>query len=143
MVTSASVARIRIARSVAHEVFYSARMAGRAEYRGLNYGEENSMNKLEEERRRLGSMSLEELTDWTASSAPNSENDQVARAEFFRRQTSALEETAQFTRRGAIGAIVSAAVLALIAFAAAVFFVFRRRRPRGQNRSRLQGPGRE
>jgi ethanolamine utilization microcompartment shell protein EutL len=110
------------------------------------------MNKPVEERRRLSTVSLEELTDWTASIAPNSENDQVARAEFLRRQTSALEDTAQFTRRGALAMLVSAAVLVVSVIAAAIFTFFIRRRggrnrarPQrgqgGQDRSRLQSPG--
>ena len=106
------------------------------------------MNKLVEERHRLESMSVDELADWAASTGPNSENDQLARAEFLRRQTTALEDTAQFTRRGALAMIISAVVLTVSAIVGGLFAYRRlRRRPNrpglqgGQNRSRLQSPG--
>jgi hypothetical protein len=113
----------------------------------LNYDEEDPMDKLVEERRRLSTVSLEELTDWTASQGPNSENGQVARAEFLRRQIIALEDTAQFTRRGALAMFITTGILAISAIGAA-YFVFRIRRrggrnrlgqEGGQNRPRLQG----
>jgi len=106
------------------------------------------MNNLVEARRRLETMSVDELADWAASIGPNSDENKLARAEFLRRQTAALEDTAEYTRRGALAMIVSAVVLTLSAIIGG-FFAYRRlrRRPNGsrqqggQNRSRLQSPG--
>jgi hypothetical protein len=67
---------------------------------------------LAQQRQALGKLSLDDLADWMAGITMNSQNDQLVRAEFLRRQTLAAEETAAFTRSNARYLLWSVIVLA-------------------------------
>jgi hypothetical protein len=82
------------------------------------------MNTLVNDRQRIGALSLDDLADHMASVGVGSQNDQVARAEFLRRQTlaageaaKAAEETAAYTRRNAHYILLSVVVLAVSSIA--------------------------
>jgi hypothetical protein len=71
------------------------------------------------ERQQLASMTLDDLANWMAQIGAGSPNDQVAKAEFLRRQTQAqidaakaAEDTAVFTRHNARYMLWSVIVLA-------------------------------
>lgn len=68
---------------------------------------------LAQQRQALGKLSLDDLADWMAGVSMNTPNDQLARAEFLRRQTLAAEDTADFTRQNARYMLFSVFVLAL------------------------------
>jgi hypothetical protein len=72
------------------------------------------------ERRDIADKSLDELADWKAVVNPGTANDQVANAEFMRRQfvlqqqsTTAAVDTASYTRRNAFYMLLSVAVLTI------------------------------
>jgi len=75
---------------------------------------------------------LDDLTDRMASVTPGSPNDQVARAEFLRRQTlaaidaaKAAKDTAKFTRDSARYMLWSVAVLALSSIATLIVTIWK------------------
>lgn len=54
------------------------------------------------ERKDLGVMSLDDLANWMATISAGSPNDQVAKAEFLRRQTQAQIDSAEATKITAV-----------------------------------------
>jgi hypothetical protein len=73
------------------------------------------------ERKALGAMTLDEVADWKAMVSRDSTSDQVADAEFLRRQTKAAEDTARFTRVSAICMAASVMVIAVTSTLSALF----------------------
>ena len=71
------------------------------------------MNQLINQRQNLGNMTLDQLADWTASIGVGSQNDQVAKAEFLRRQTVAAERSATATIDNARYMLYSVIAIAL------------------------------
>jgi cytochrome c-type biogenesis protein CcmH/NrfG len=55
--------------------------------------------------------SLDEVTQMMADCEPNSMNDQKARAEFLRRQTKAIQESAAATKRYTLYMLISVVLL--------------------------------
>jgi 2-phosphoglycerate kinase len=79
---------------------------------------------LAEQRQNLGKLSLDELADWMASVTMNSQNDQMVRAEFLRRQTLAAEDTAGYTKTNArymLWSVIALAASSLIALIITIF----------------------
>jgi len=83
------------------------------------------------ERRDFANKTLDELADWKASVSPGTANDQLADAEFTRRQTvlqqeatQAAIESAVYTKRNALYMLLSVIVLALSGiFSACITYV--------------------
>jgi uncharacterized membrane protein YebE (DUF533 family) len=71
------------------------------------------MNKLVETRQSLGQLTLDELADYMASTGVTSQNSNTAQAEFLRRQTSSIVETAMAARWNSRYMLASVVVLAL------------------------------
>lgn len=71
------------------------------------------MNKLVENRQSLGQLTLDELADYLASTGVSSQNSNTAQAEFLRRQTKAVMDTASATKWNSNYILVSVVVLAL------------------------------
>ena len=66
------------------------------------------MSHLAQTRQELGNRSLDALADWMAEITPGSNNDQVVRAEFLRRQTEYQREATQAAKEAAIATRKSA-----------------------------------
>jgi hypothetical protein len=73
------------------------------------------------DRKQLGQMTLDEVANFAGDVTAGSANDQVAKAEFLRRQTLAAEETASFTRRNARYMLLSVVVIAVSSTTSAIF----------------------
>jgi len=65
--------------------------------------------------------SLEQVAEIMASCQPNSMNDQKAKAEFYRRQTLAIQETATATKRYALYTFITVMLLLASVIVASVF----------------------
>lgn len=71
------------------------------------------MNRLVENRQTLGQLTLDELADYMASTGVSSQNSNTAEAEFLRRQTKAVMDTASATRWNSNYMLVSVVVLTI------------------------------
>jgi hypothetical protein len=79
---------------------------------------------LAQQRQALAKLSLDDLADWMAGITMNSQNDQLVRAEFQRRQTVAAEDTAVFTQQNARYMLWSVIVLALSSIATLIVTIY-------------------
>ncbi len=82
------------------------------------------MNKLVETRQSLGQLTIDELADYMASTGVSSQNANTAQAEFLRRQTNSIDDTARATRSHSRYILSSVAVLALSSMLAAGALVY-------------------
>ena len=64
---------------------------------------------------------LEQVAEMMASCQPNSMNDQKAKAEFYRRQTIAIQETATATKKYTFYIFISVVLLLVSVIGALVF----------------------
>jgi len=69
----------------------------------------------------LTNMSLENLALYMGGGQPGSMHDQAGKAEFLRRQTLAIQETATATKRHSFYMLLSVVLLVLTAIVGAVF----------------------
>ena len=65
--------------------------------------------------------SFDEVAKMMADCHPNSMNDQKAKAEFYRRQTLAIQETATATKRYALYTFITVVLLLVSVIVASVF----------------------